>query len=222
MTLAKRRRGIRVAQQKIKDALSSMVHSTTQQKYLQDAIVTMRGDRYVIPVKQEYRQAVPGIVHDQSATGATLFIEPMEVVSLNNDVKELTLSERQEVARILRGLSADVGRNADVLKENLSILAGLDFAFAKARLARKLRASRPEMNREGRVHIEKARHPLIPDEKVVPIDLTIGGDFRMLLVTGPNTGGKTVSMKTLGLLSLMAQSGLFVPAAVGSEMTVYR
>ena len=222
VTLAKLRRGIRVAQQKIKDALSSMVHSTTQQKYLQDAIVTMRGDRYVIPVKQEYRQAVPGIVHDQSATGATLFIEPMEVVSLNNDVKELTLSERQEVARILRGLSADVGRNADVLKENLAILAGLDFAFAKARLARKLRASRPEMNREGRVHIEKVRHPLIPDEKVVPIDLTIGGDFRMLLVTGPNTGGKTVSMKTLGLLSLMAQSGLFVPAAVGSEMTVYR
>ncbi len=222
LTLAKLRRGIRTAQQKIKDALSSMIHSTSQQKYLQDAIVTMREDRYVIPVKQEYRQAVPGIVHDQSATGATLFIEPMEVVSLNNDVKELTLSERQEVARILRSLSEDVGKHADVLSENLTILAGLDFAFAKARLARRLRAVRPELNDKGRVHIEKARHPLIADESVVPIDLTLGGDFRMLLVTGPNTGGKTVSMKTLGLLSLMAQSGLFVPAAVGAEMTVYR
>ena len=222
LTLAKLRKSIRSSQQKIKDTLSSMVHSTSQQKFLQDAIVTMREDRYVIPVKQEYRQAVPGIVHDQSATGATLFIEPMEVVTLNNDIKELTLSERQEVARILCGLSADVGRNADVLRENLAILAGLDFAFAKARLARKLRAVKPEMNREGRVRIEKARHPLISDESVVPIDLTLGGDFRMLLVTGPNTGGKTVSMKTMGLLSLMAQSGLFVPAAVGAEMTVYR
>ncbi len=222
LTLAKLRRGIRVAQQKIKDTLSSMIHSTAQQKFLQDAIVTIREDRYVIPVKQEYRQAVPGIVHDQSTTGATLFIEPMEVVTLNNDIKELTLSERQEVARILRGLSADVGRNAEVLQDNLSILAGLDFAFAKARLARKVRAVRPEMNPEGRVRLEKARHPLIADENVVPIDLTLGGDFRMLLVTGPNTGGKTVSMKTLGLLSLMAQSGLFVPAAVGAEMTVYR
>ena len=222
LTLAKLRKSIRSSQQKIKDTLSSMIHSTSQQKFLQDAIVTMREDRYVIPVKQEYRQAVPGIVHDQSATGATLFIEPMEVVTLNNDIKELTLSERQEVARILRGLSADVGRNADVLRENLAILAGLDFAFAKARLARKFRAVRPEMNRDGRVRIEKARHPLIPDESVVPIDLTLGGDFRMLLVTGPNTGGKTVSMKTMGLISVMAQSGLFVPAAVGAEMTVYR
>lgn len=222
LTLAKLRRGIRAAQRKIKDVLSSVIHSTAQQKYLQDAIVTIREDRYVVPVKQEYRGAIPGIVHDQSATGATLFIEPMEVVSLNNEIKELTLSERQEVARILRGLSADIGRSADILQDNLEILAGLDFAFAKARLARKLRAAQPELNREGRVRIEKARHPLLADEKVVPIDLSLGGDFRMLLVTGPNTGGKTVSMKTLGLLALMAQSGLFIPAAVGAEMTVYR
>ena len=222
VTLAKLRHGIRAAQRKIKDVLSSLLHSTSQQKFLQDAIVTIREDRYVVPVKQEYRSAVAGIVHDQSATGATLFIEPMEVVSLNNEIKELTLSERQEVARILRALSADVGRNAEAMQENLAILAGLDFACAKARLARKLRAVCPELDREGRIHIEKARHPLLADDKVVPIDLSLGGDFRMLLVTGPNTGGKTVSMKTLGLLSLMAQSGLFVPAAVGAEMTVYR
>lgn len=222
LALAKLRRGIRVAQRKIKDTLSDLLHSSARQKYFQDAIVTIREDRYVIPVKQEYRQAIPGIVHDQSATGATLFIEPMAVVALNNEIKELTLSERQETARILHALSAEVGRDVEILTANLDILAGLDFAFAKARLAQKLHSSRPELNRAGRVSLNRARHPLIPEEAVVPVNLALGGDFRMLLVTGPNTGGKTVSMKTLGLLALMAQSGLFVPAAVGSELPVYR
>ena len=219
--LARIRREIKSSQARVKSSLAGILHAPEYQKAFQDAIVTMRGDRYVIPVKQEYRHAFPGIVHDQSATGATLFIEPMAVVELNNDIKQLTLSEHQEVERILRSLSEQIGRSSTILQANSHILAQIDFTFAKARLARRMQAIEPLLNDEGRTDLKKARHPLIPADKVVPIDIRLGGTYRMLLVTGPNTGGKTVSMKTLGLLVLMAQSGCFIPAAFDSEMAIY-
>ena len=216
------RRSLRAAQSKVKDQLSSILHNATYQKFFQDALVTMRGDRYVIPIKAEYRREFPGLVHDQSATSATVFIEPMVVVELNNDIRQLELDERNEVQRILRVLSSSVQRSADVLLENAAILAHVDFTFAKARLAQSMQAVEPTMNVSGRTLLRKARHPLIDPSAVVPIDLELGERFKMLLITGPNTGGKTVSMKTLGLLSLMAQSGLYIPAASGSELAVYR
>jgi DNA mismatch repair protein MutS2 len=219
--LARIRREIRSSQARVKSSLTGILHAPEYQKAFQDAIVTMRGDRYVIPVKQEYRHAFPGIVHDQSATGATLFIEPMAVVELNNDIKQLTLAEHHEVERILRSLSEQIGRSGDTLQENLQILAKVDFTFAKAKLARRMQAVEPVLNDEGRVRLQQARHPLIVAAKVVPIDIRLGDPYRMLLITGPNTGGKTVCMKTLGLLALMAQSGCFIPAAFGSEMPVY-
>jgi len=219
--LARIRREIRSSQARVKSSLTGILHAPEYQKAFQDAIVTMRGDRYVIPVKQEYRHAFPGIVHDQSATGATLFIEPMAVVELNNDIKQLTLAEQHEVERILRSLSEQIGRSSDTLQENLQILAQVDFTFAKAKLARRMQAVEPMLNDEGRVRLQQARHPLIAAAKVVPIDICLGDPYRMLLITGPNTGGKTVCMKTLGLLALMAQSGCFIPAAFGSEMPVY-
>ncbi|MBQ7515786.1 MAG: endonuclease MutS2 [Schwartzia sp.] len=220
--LARLRQGIRSAQRRVKESLNSILRSTENQKLFQDAIVTMRGDRYVIPVKQEYRQRFPGIVHDQSSTGATLFIEPLAVVNLNNDIKQMTLEEQQEVRRILGRLSARIGREGPVLLANAAILARIDFTFARAKLARRLRATRPELNREGRTVLKQARHPLIPPEQVVPVDIILGEKNRVLLVTGPNTGGKTVAMKTLGLLSLMAQSGCFIPVAAGSELALYQ
>ncbi len=220
--LARLRQGIRTAQRRIKESLSSILRSTENQKLFQDAIVTMREDRYVIPVKQEYRSRFPGIVHDQSSTGATLFIEPLAVVNLNNDVKQLRLEEEQEIRRILQKLSARIGREGAVLLANSEILARLDFTFARAKLARRMRATRPEMNREGRTVLKQARHPLIAPDQVVPVDIFLGEKNRVLLVTGPNTGGKTVAMKTLGLLSLMAQSGCFIPAAAGSELALYQ
>ena len=222
LELLRIRRGIRSAQHRIKDFLQSVLHAPEYKKMFQDAIITLRENRYVIPVKQEYRQAFPGIIHDQSATGATLFIEPMTVVELNNEAKKLALAEQQETARILRGLSAEIAASGDVLLANMDILARLDFTFAKAKLARRLRAVRPLLNTAGRTILKQARHPLLPADQVVPIDLLLGEKYRMLLVTGPNTGGKTVSMKTLGLLSLMAQSGCFIPAARESELSVYR
>lgn len=220
--LSRIRRGIRSAQRRIKDFLSNVLHDPTYKKVFQDTIITVRENRYVIPVKQEYRQAFPGIIHDQSATGATLFIEPMAVVDLNNEAKKLALAEQQEVVRILRTLSDEIAKAAEALRANSTILARLDFTFAKAKLARRLRAVRPLLNTEGRTVLKSARHPLLPPDRVVPIDLLLGEPHRMLLVTGPNTGGKTVSMKTLGLLSLMAQSGCFIPAAFGSEIAVYQ
>ena len=220
--LQKIRRGIKSAQSQIKKTLDSLLHSADNQKYFQDAIVTMRGDRYVIPVKLEYRSRFPGIVHDQSSTGATLFIEPLAVVELNNDVKQLTLSERQEIERIYRGLSNDVKKDKEILTSNLTILARFDFTFAKAKLALKQHAFLPKLNDNDHTDLHAARHPLIDDDKVVPIDLQLGVSYRMLLVTGPNTGGKTVSMKTLGLLALMAKSGLFITAAPESEIAFYK
>ena len=215
------RREIRSSQAKIKDHLSGLLLNNEYQKYFQEAIVTMRGDRYVLPVKQEYRQHFPGIVHDQSATGSTLFIEPMAVVNLNNDIKQLTAAERHEVERILRAASQKIRKNDSQLMDNCEIMAQVDFAFAKANLAYEMKATEPVLNEAGVTKLMSARHPLLPPDKVVPIDITIGDSYSMLLVTGPNTGGKTVSMKTFGLLVLMAQSGLFLPVESGSEIAVY-
>ena len=215
------RREIRSSQAKIKDHLAGLLHNNEYQKYFQEAIVTMRGDRYVLPVKQEYRQHFPGIVHDQSATGSTLFIEPMAVVNLNNDIKQLTAAERHEVERILRAASQKIRKNDSQLMDNCEIMAQVDFAFAKANLAYEMKATEPVLNEAGVTRLKSARHPLLPPDKVVPIAITIGDSYSMLLVTGPNTGGKTVSMKTFGLLVLMAQSGLFLPVESGSEIAVY-
>ena len=219
--LARLRREIRTTQGRVKDKLDHILHSTEYQKYFQDALVTIRGDRYVIPVKQEYRHAFPGIVHDQSASGATVFIEPMAVVNLNNDLKQLMAAELNEIERILRSLTGQVAAVADPLKASCLALGELDFAFAKARLALAMKAVRPGLNSAGAVNIRQARHPLIAPEVVMPIDVRVGREFRVLVITGPNTGGKTVSLKTVGLFALMTQAGLFIPAASSSEMPVF-
>lgn len=215
------RREMKVSQARIKDHLANILHSAEYQKYFQEAIVTMRGDRYVVPIKQEYRQYFPGIVHDQSATGATVFIEPMAVVNLNNDVKQLVSAERHEIERILRDMSQQIRHCDEQLLTNCEIMADIDFAFAKAALAYELQATEPVINDEGRTCLIGARHPLIDRTRVVPIDISLGEKYSMLLITGPNTGGKTVSMKTMGLMVLMAQAGLFLPAESGSEIAVY-
>lgn len=215
------RKKIRFTETHIKERMGKILHAADNQKYFQDAIVTIRNERYVIPVKAEYRRFFPGLVHDQSSTGATLFIEPMEIVELNNDVKQLMLAEHQEVQRILRLLSQQVQKEQDILLANSDILAFFDFTFAKAHLAEDMQAVEPRLNNSCHTHLKQARHPLIPAESVVPIDIELGGDHTMLLITGPNTGGKTVAMKTLGLLVLMAQSGCFLPTAPDSEIAVY-
>lgn len=219
--LSRIRRELRSGRRRAKEQMDAILHRTEYQKFFQDAIVTQRGERNVIPIKQEYRQSFPGIVHDQSASGATLFIEPLALVDLNNDLKQLALAEKNEVQRILRLLSQEVGRNSAVLQENCAILAALDFIFARAKLAVEMQATKPAINREGRTKLLAARHPLIEAAKVVPIDIKIGETYRMLLITGPNTGGKTVSLKTLGLFALMVQSGCYIPVAAGSEISVY-
>ena len=220
--LRRLRTEIQTTQNRIKERVGAALRAPENQKYFQEAIVTLRDERYVIPVKAEYRRFFPGIVHDQSATGATLFVEPMAIVELNNDVKQLVLSEQHEVERILRDLSQQIGGQQDILQENLSVLADFDFTFAKAKLAEDMDAQQPIMNRKGRAHLRQARHPLIPRDRVVPIDIELGDAYTMLLITGPNTGGKTVSMKTFGLLVLMAQSGCFLPTAPDSTLPVYQ
>jgi len=217
--LQKIRRDLRTAQNKIKTEIFNILHDASKQKFFQDAIVTMRGDRYVLPVKLEYKSQFAGIVHDQSATGATLFIEPLAIVNLNNSVKELEAAERHEIARILRNLSDAVRKNLDALSNNIEILAEIDLLFAKAKFARDLNATEPILDKF--TDLKSARHPLIAPEVVVPVDIQLGEKFSMLLVTGPNTGGKTVSMKTLGLLALMTQAGLYIPAAFGSRIAVF-
>ena len=219
MDLHRIRRELRTAQSKIKSEIFNILHDSSKQKYFQDTIITMRGDRYVVPVKLEYKSQFAGIVHDQSATGATVFIEPMAIVNLNNSIKQLEAEERAEVNRILRVLSEAVRKNSAELLNNLEILAEIDLVFAKAKFARDINASEPIL--ENFTDLKSARHPLIPANKVVPTDIKLGKDFSILLVTGPNTGGKTVSMKTLGLLALMAQSGLYIPAKFGSSIAVY-
>lgn len=214
------RQRMRRLERHIKEQLDELLHHRQYQKYFQDALITIRQDRYVIPVKQEYRQYFPGIVHDQSASGATVFIEPMAVVNINNEIKQLAAAEKHEIERILCDLSTQVAAVAGVMRENCRLLARLDLAFAKGKLALDMKATAPQLNRQGYLHIRSGRHPLLRGE-IVPVDIRLGGDFHTLLITGPNTGGKTVSLKTVGLFALMTQSGLYIPAATGSEMPVF-
>jgi DNA mismatch repair protein MutS2 len=219
--LATVRRDIRINSGRAREKLESLIRSSSVQKMLQDALITMRNDRYVIPVKQEYRSHFGGIVHDQSGSGATLFIEPESVVQMNNKLRELKIKEQNEIERILRKLSEQTGERAELLTGDAEILGLIDFIFAKASLAHTLDATLPEMNDEGRLHLRKARHPLIDIKQAVPIDIELGEAYTSIIVTGPNTGGKTVSLKTIGLLSLMAMSGLFIPAEDGSRLCVF-
>ncbi|WP_088103764.1 endonuclease MutS2 [Halalkalibacter urbisdiaboli] len=216
------RHQVRSYESSVRSKLESITRSSNTQKMLSDAIVTIRNDRFVIPVKQEYRSAFGGIIHDQSASGATLFIEPQAIVTLNNQLREAKVKEAREIERILGELSEQVGAVANELLANLDLLATLDFIFAKARYAKEIKATEPKLNDKGLILLKKARHPLIDAEEVVPIDVELGEEFRSLIITGPNTGGKTVTLKTIGLLTLMAQSGLQVPAEEESEMAVYQ
>ncbi len=195
--------------------------SSSYRTYLQDAVITMRNDRYCIPVKAEYKNQVPGMIHDQSSTGSTLFIEPAAVVALNNQLKELSLKEQEEIKRILADLSAQASQHVETIAQNQKIMTLLDFIFAKASLAMEQNATVPVFNMEGYVNIRKGRHPLLDKKTVVPIDVYLGKDFDLLIITGPNTGGKTVSLKTVGLFALMGQSGLHIPALDRSELSVF-
>ena len=215
------RRQIRDQQDSIKDKLGNMVRSAKYQKLMQESIVTMRADRYVIPVKAECRSEVPGLVHDSSASGATLFIEPMAVVEANNSIKQLKTKEQLEIERILQELTADVDSIVVQLKANMEIFAKLDFAFAKAKLSLEMKSVCPKLNCNKRINIKKGRHPLLDPKTVVPTNIWAGDKFSTLVVTGPNTGGKTVTLKTLGLFTLMAQSGLHVPASEGTELSIF-
>jgi len=212
---------IRLANEKVREKLNSMIRSTAYQKYLQEPIITIRNGRFVIPVKQEYRQQVPGLIHDQSSSGATLFIEPSAVVELGNEYKKLLAEEADEIERILTELTAMLAPYADEIREDLNIMGQIDLVFAKAKLSRELNAVMPRLNRNNYVRIVRGRHPLIPADRVVPIDIWIGRDYRSLIITGPNTGGKTVTLKIVGLFALMVQSGIFVPANEGSEFPVF-
>jgi DNA mismatch repair protein MutS2 len=214
------RRSMKTTNDRIHTQLSSLV-SGAARNYLQDSVITMRNGRYCIPVKAEYKGQVPGMIHDQSSTGSTLFIEPMAVVKLNNDMRELELKEQKEIEIILASLSEQIAGCREEIGENLQILIQLDFIFARASLAMDMNASEPIFNTEGRIRLKKARHPLIDKKKAVPIDIRLGDDFDLLVVTGPNTGGKTVSLKTVGLLTLMGQSGLHIPALDRSELGLF-
>ncbi|SFP72038.1 endonuclease MutS2 [Salibacterium halotolerans] len=215
------RQKIRGLEADIRSKLEQMIRSSAQQKKLSDAIVTIRNDRYVVPVKQEYRSSFGGIVHDQSSSGATLFIEPQSVVTMNNQLNEARVQERQEIERILKELSERVQGAAGQLLENLDYLAELDFLFTKAHYANELKASRPHLNDSRRLRFKEAKHPLLDGDEVVPIDVELGTTFSSLVITGPNTGGKTVTLKTVGLLTLMAQSGLYLPVEEESEAAVF-
>ncbi len=215
------RRNIKTSNARIKEHLNGIIHSSAYKNMLQDAVITIRNDRYCVPVKQEYKNSFSGMVHDQSATGATVFIEPMSVVQLNNKIKELKSAEKKEIDKILAQLSERVYENSGVIQSDMEILAQLDFIFAKAELAVSMKATEPKFNNSGYINIKKARHPLLNSKSVVPTDIYLGKDFTTLLITGPNTGGKTVSLKTIGLFTLMGQSGLHIPAFDNSELTVF-
>ena len=206
---------------KIRAQMNSMINNTTTRSYLQDTVITMRDGRYCLPVKAEAKSLVPGMIHDQSSTGSTLFIEPMAVVNLNNEYKELQLREQEEIEVILAGLSNLTASYATQLLADYELLTELDFIFARAAFAQTYNGVAPLFNDDGRIHIRKGRHPLLDPKKVVPIDVRLGEDFRLLIVTGPNTGGKTVSLKTVGLLTLMGQSGLHIPASERSELGIF-
>ena len=216
------RRSKSIANDRIHSELNKLLNSPTYRTYLQDYVITTRQGRYCLPVKAEYKSAFPGMIHDQSSTGSTLFIEPAAVVKLNNDIRELELKEAAEIEVILADLSAKAGEHTEELLCDYEILVELDCIFAKAQLARHMHASRPVMNTSGIINIKKGRHPLIEPHTVVPIDIYLGTDFKLLIITGPNTGGKTVSLKTVGLLTLMAQSGLFIPALDHSDIAVFK
>jgi len=218
--LSQIRHSMRQMNDKVHNTLNSMVNGSAR-AYLQDAVITMRDGRYCLPVKSEYKNQIPGMVHDQSSTGSTLFIEPMAVIKLNNDFKELQLKEQQEIEKILASLSETAGGYLDLLSENYQILVQLDFIFAKAMMAKDMKATRPIFNTKGYLHIKDGRHPLLDAKKVVPIHVWLGQDFDLLIVTGPNTGGKTVSLKTVGLFTLMGQAGLHIPAFENSELAVF-
>ena len=219
-TLHNIRRSLKEKNSSVRDKINSIVRSNA--KYLQDAIYTMRGDRYVLPVKAEYKGAVPGLVHDQSSTGATLFIEPMSLVNLNNEIKELKLKEQAEIERILWALSKKVKDNSDVCSSNMKILLQIDFIFAKGKYASSIDGMMPKVNEDGSFNLVGAKHPLIDRDKVVPSDIYLGKNFSVLMVTGPNTGGKTVTIKTVGLLHLMGMSGLLIPTRDDSSISFYR
>ncbi|SJO85862.1 MutS2 protein [Clostridioides difficile] len=220
-TLRDIRRRIAKKNQSIRSKLNSIISSTTYQKYLQDAIISLRGDRFVVPVKSEYRSQVAGIVHDQSSSGATLFIEPMTIVEMNNELRQLKLGEQEEIERILSELSAMVGEVSEDLISNQEILGRLDFAFSKGKLSIQMRGIEPTLNEDKYLNIKNGRHPLLDKKKVVANTIYLGRDFHTLVITGPNTGGKTVTIKTVGLFALMTQSGLHIPADYGSSMCVY-
>ena len=214
------RRSMEITNDKVHSTLNALVNGSLR-TYLQDAIITMRGDRYCLPVKAEHRGKVDGMIHDRSSTGSTLFIEPMSVVKLNNDYKELQAKEQEEIQVILARLSNEVALHTEELSLNYSLLTDLDFIFARGTLAMIMNASRPVLNNDGFIRIIEGRHPLLDPKKVVPISITLGKEFTMLVITGPNTGGKTVSLKTVGLFTLMGQSGLHIPARFNSELAVF-
>ena len=215
------RRRINGMNDKIHSTLTGLLNGSMR-SYLQDAIITMRGDRYCLPVKAEYRNQVNGMIHDQSSTGSTLFIEPMAIVKLNNDLKELYRQEQEEIQVILARISEGVAAYVNEIRINYKTLTELDFIFARGYLALDMNASRPVFNQEGRIRIREGRHPLLDKKRVVPISLTLGDTFDLLIVTGPNTGGKTVSLKTVGLFTLMGQAGLHIPALERSELAVFK
>lgn len=215
------RRQISQLNDRVHSALASVLNGSSRQ-YLQEAIITMRGDRYCLPVKAEYRNQIPGLIHNQSATGSTIFVEPMAVVRLNNDLKDLFAKEQEEIQIILATLSQETAPYASLILSDFQLLTQLDFIFAKGALALDMNASLPRFNTEGRIHIRQGRHPLLPAASVVPITVTLGDAFHLLIVTGPNTGGKTVSLKTVGLFTLMGQAGLHIPALDRSELALFR
>ncbi len=220
-TLKQIRRTMKITNDKVHSSLNEIISSQNNRLMLQDAIVTMRNGRYCIPVRQEYKSKFPGMIHDQSSSGSTFFIEPMSIVKLNNELMELEIKEQKEIEKILATLSELAAQHVEAITANQKILTTLDFIFAKAMLSKDMKGSEPIFNDKGIVNIKKGRHPLIPSKHVVPIDIHIGTDFHLLVITGPNTGGKTVTLKTVGLFTLMGQSGLHIPAFDGSQLSIF-
>lgn len=220
-TLRSLRNQLRTKESRVRERLESMIRSSSAQKMLSDAIITIRNDRFVIPVKQEYRGHYGGIIHDQSSSGQTLFIEPASIVQLNNELQGIRVKEQQEIERILIALSGQTAENSSELETIVDVLGEVDFSFAKARYSKRIKASKPKINNQGKISLFKARHPLIPIDEVVANDIKLGDDYSTIVITGPNTGGKTVTLKTVGLCTLMAQAGLQIPALDGSETAVF-